>query len=408
MSTLFGIDGKWISSVNRLFIPIVICVLPTTLLSARASDDGGNKGPWARLLEENGIASDAETVLKYLQQASCGPEDIAGLMRQLGATRPAESAAAEKELVSKGAWAVPSLMIAVDSDDPEMRQRARRTLHRIDRHGAPVLTAALNMLRIHRPKDGVRAVLTVAPLCWGAALEATATDVLEEIATPADESVLKEALKNKDIRVRAMALKALAGLAGKEGIHEIRAYLTAPSPPMRLAAAQALADRGDRASLPVLAQLLSHPNGAMRQGSVITLRLLTRKHFDFVAGAPHEERALAAAKWRQWITEHGETAKLHLPAKPEVMSSHLPEGHMLMTLGYTRRVIEVDADGKTVWSYKASWPWSAQKMANGNVLVGDYGGEGVTAVTPNGRIAWRSHRPGAVSVRETSQSPLSD
>jgi outer membrane protein assembly factor BamB len=119
------------------------------------------------------------------------------------------------------------------------------------------------------------------------------------------------------------------------------------------------------------------------------LRHLTRKHFDFVAGAPHEERALAAAKWRQWLAEHGETAKLHLPAKPEVTSSHLPEGHMLMTLGWKLRVIEVDAVGKTVWSYRASWPWSARKLANGNVLIGDYGGKGATEVTPNGRIAWQ-------------------
>ena len=53
----------------------------------------------------------------------------------------------------------------------------------------------------------------------------------------------------------------------------------------------------------------------------------------------------------------------------------LPNGHLLMTLDLTRRVVELDQDHRTVWTYGAAegleLPTAAQRLENGNTVIGD-------------------------------------
>src|SRR5205085_315655 len=47
----------------------------------------------------------------------------------------------------------------------------------------------------------------------------------------------------------------------------------------------------------------------------------------------------------------------------------LPNGHVLVPLGWQNKVVEYDAEGKQVWEMTATQPMSAHRLPNGNTLV---------------------------------------
>lgn len=70
----------------------------------------------------------------------------------------------------------------------------------------------------------------------------------------------------------------------------------------------------------------------------------------------------------------------------------LPNGHVLYTTGNWGRVIEVDAAGREVWSYGAAeglkHPIAAQRLDDGNTLIGDMVLGKVIEIDPTGKIVW--------------------
>ena len=75
----------------------------------------------------------------------------------------------------------------------------------------------------------------------------------------------------------------------------------------------------------------------------------------------------------------------------------LPQGHVLFTDHVAHKVIEIDANQKTVWSLGAEaglqTPFSVRRLTNGNTLVTDSKGARVTEFTPDGKIAWQWAKP---------------
>jgi uncharacterized protein YuzE len=63
-------------------------------------------------------------------------------------------------------------------------------------------------------------------------------------------------------------------------------------------------------------------------------------------------------------------------------------GHTLLAYGYQNRVVELDADGKEVWSATVNGAWSAEKLPNGNVLVAGYGENMVIEFDADGERVW--------------------
>jgi len=68
---------------------------------------------------------------------------------------------------------------------------------------------------------------------------------------------------------------------------------------------------------------------------------------------------------------------------------------IMVGLFYERKVVEFDLDGKEIWSVKATSPWSAIRLHNGNTLIsGDR--EGYTReVNPKGETVWEFTRTDA-------------
>lgn len=90
----------------------------------------------------------------------------------------------------------------------------------------------------------------------------------------------------------------------------------------------------------------------------------------------------------------------------------LPNGHVLYTTGEWRRVVEVDAKGNEVWSYGLAeglqHPIAAERLANGNTVIGDMDLGKVIEIDPAGKVVWEYENPEMAkrqmrSVRRTPQ-----
>jgi acetyl esterase/lipase len=79
----------------------------------------------------------------------------------------------------------------------------------------------------------------------------------------------------------------------------------------------------------------------------------------------------------------------------------LPDGHVLLTIGAKKTVVELDKTHETVWSYSdgLEHPLAAQRLPGGNTLIGDAKLGRIIEVTPDKRIAWKYENPALANMR---------
>jgi acetyl esterase/lipase len=139
--------------------------------------------------------------------------------------------------------------------------------------------------------------------------------------------------------------------------------------------------------------------------------------FDKYLAAPPKQRLLLVADHGP----NGEIVAMEWPSGRKLWSlpnsrGHdvqiLPNGHVLYTTGEWKRVVEVDAHGKEVWSYGLAeglqHPIAAERLANGNTVIGDMDLGKVIEIEPSGKVVWEYENPEMAkrqmrSVRRTPQ-----
>ena len=112
---------------------------------------------------------------------------------------------------------------------------------------------------------------------------------------------------------------------------------------------------------------------------------------------PHEERQIVVANHGPG----GEILSLAWPSGkvlwrvPNLRGRDvqaLPNGHVLFTMDTDHRVVEIDRDHKVVWSYGVAEgldvPTAAERLENGNTVIGDSKLGKVIEVDPRGKVAW--------------------
>ena len=81
----------------------------------------------------------------------------------------------------------------------------------------------------------------------------------------------------------------------------------------------------------------------------------------------------------------------------------LPGGHVLYTINPERKVVEMDADHKPVWTYGAEeglqHPISAQRLPNGNTLIGDAQLGRVIEIDKDRNIVWKYESADLANMR---------
>jgi len=79
----------------------------------------------------------------------------------------------------------------------------------------------------------------------------------------------------------------------------------------------------------------------------------------------------------------------------------LENGHVLFTIGPSRKVVELGPDRREVWSYSEGLqhPLAAQRLPNGNTLIGDPVAGKVIEVTPARQVVWTYESPDIGKMR---------
>lgn len=357
-----------------------------------------------RLLKDSGIVADVEGVRQYLK-AFFPTEDqrrrALGLVEALGDLDYRRRNSAMRELMATANPPLAALKRAAAGKDPEVRRRVATILKTHEQRHVPLLHALMIVIA-RKPLRGLTAEVLAGlghldrPL--GAQLGVRA---LRATTEKRDLALLRSALRSGNADVQAGAAEVLPHVAGDEALKDLRRFLNdAKAPPVvRLAAGRAFAEAGRREALTPLLKLLDADDVETRAQAAALLRALTGTHFGFAAYDSLPNRAAAVKKWVAWRSTTGKTALLQHPLKPFSGYESYLDGHRLLAFGYRNKVVELDAEGKEVWTYPAQGAFSAEKLSNGNVLIACYGPNEVVEVSPQKKIVWQLSVPSCLNAR---------
>ncbi len=363
------------------------------LAAAVAAGTEADIEQYKKLLQEKGIATTAVGITRHLHEISPTPamiNNIDSLIQQLGAESYKDRRAAQKKLEAMGHLAEAKVRAAAKSKDPEIRARASRLIRSYSNYEAnAVLHACVVALGdLEAGSAGVAALLKAAPLYSRPYLARAAEEALQKLAGPEDAATLTAAARDLKSPARYLAVVALGGLLGGEKSSALHPFLQDADPRMVLAAARAVANVGDRQAIPALLRLMQHDKVSIRHQSFALLQQFTRTTIYYSAHANSRERAEALRHWQRWYEQKGKTAKLHFPVNPGFGMGYL-NGHTLIALGNGNGgVVELDRRKKEVWRYPFRDCWTAEKLANGNYLIGSHSQEKLVEVTRDKKVVW--------------------
>ncbi|MGQ0612289.1 MAG: HEAT repeat domain-containing protein [Planctomycetaceae bacterium] len=117
--------------------------------------------------------------------------------------------------------------------------------------------------------------------------------------------VRKELLPGHSVSVTRVVL---APILARLSPDRVGVALASPYAPVRIAAAQAVAERGLVEHAPRLQRMLSDPQEATRSASIAALRALYNSYLDYRADDPPARRERAAAEWDRFLRARAEEA----------------------------------------------------------------------------------------------------
>lgn len=385
-------------------------------------------------LRREKVAPTRDGIKAFLMQLVPNPETekkSQRLIAEMGHPKSDVRDAASRSLFRMIPFPEKELRAALRSNDLEIALRAQQLLMRVNLDSTrSVIMAALRTVERRRisglfPQIAKMAEHWEHDLIFDAAIAA-----VRQTATPVDEQLAKKLLQRADLNMKVLAATALGQTPGKAS-PEIVKLMSSREPRLRIAAFDALADRGDRRCLRPLVQLLSAEQPEIRRQSAKLLRELTGQQFGYAPEAKAIRRTAAVAAWRNWVQTEGRSAKLNFPLKrePSKLNRTLvclwdertlveynsqnrvtfraggfnyvwgcwgtPEGHRIAVDSELRTVTEYDALGQICWSHSKlpGNPKSVQRLDNGNTLLAlandEAPLEAVVEIDLAGKIVWK-------------------
>jgi hypothetical protein len=312
--------------------------------------------------------------------------------------------------------------------DEQQRREARRSA---------LMHAVFRTIELEKIEGLTAELLRAAALCDLRHLRLGVRAALRATARPDNAPLLREATKDVDKQVVIAAIGGLGAALGTRARDDLRRMLEHKTEDIRLAAARALADQGDRTSLGPLVKLLGAASLEVRIDAVKTLRQAcdTRQNYAAYEEAPARKEAMG--RWATWVEGEGRTAHLHFPLKRvrfelgrtlititgqnkvieldasgrqvwekkglkgPLVSTGLTNGHRLISC-YGRYLVEYDASGKEVWRKDGlpKFPFNARRLDSGNTLIACIDSQKVVEIRPDGSTAWEiTIKGGPVDVR---------
>ena len=163
-----------------------------------------------------------------------------------------------------------------------------------------------------------------------------------------------------------------------------------------------LVDRMKAVGVPVELEPMEGSDHGFKGDYLVRADKLLIDYFDKHLAKPKEERRIL-------VSNHGAAGEVMALSWPggdvlwRVPNQHghdvqgLPGGHVLYTIGAAHKVVEMDADHRTVWEYGAAeglqHPLAAERLSNGDTLIGDAKLGKVIEVNPAHKIVWQYENP---------------
>lgn len=356
-----------------------------------AEPDATTPSVYEKTLREKGIEPTAEGLNAYFRELHPTAEQqqrIARLIEDLGAT---DSFAAREGAMGK-LLVLPSLPIealteAMESDDPEIRWRAKLVLDKGRPESRRVLFAAFKVIEQQKLSGTTAELLKAIPLC-DEGLFRSAQKSLESAAAETQAEPLRAALGHKNREVRIAAAAALGKALEESAAEDLLPLLEDVEDRVRMSATRALANVGDRRALASLLALLDSGDVSVRSQAASVLRFVTGEKIAFAAYDSEENRAKPLAQWREWVEINGAAAKLNFPLK----SLHAELGRTLVCDG--GRVVEYDSDKNVIWEVPVGGAWGVYGLPDGRRFVAVYSGRTVNEYDASGNLTKTHSLPG--------------
>jgi hypothetical protein len=406
MSTCGVLRSRFVKGALSLAAVALVATLGSSRQPYRAQaappGDAAADACVAMLLRQS-ISPDLDGIVAHLRSLTPGPDArrrIRALIAQLGDASFDRREAATRELIALPIVPVDALRRAARSDEAEQRMRAARVLasRSVGNSTGALATACFRTLTKKRLTGGAAAVLETLPLFADEMTLSAGREALKATCAASDAGLLRAGARRGASEARVGAVGALAVVLGDAATAEIAPLMSDREPRVKLAAARALADRGDRAALAPLVDLLCAPDVRVRYASAATLRALTGRQSDFAAWVEPDAQPDAIRGWQTWLARDARTARLTYPVRP----SGYEFGRTLLCVYAKNEIVEVDAAGRQTLAVSESGgcPWACQGLSSGGRLVALYSSNAVVEYAADGRERARFTVPsGPMSVQ---------
>ena len=292
----------------------IVLLFSTTGTSLTWADDTA-PSPYAATLRQHGIESNAAGLGKYLRLLHPNEQKAQRLIEQLGSDRFADRESAMKRLLALPFPPTEALQIAAESNNPEVRLRAKKILAAAKPQRSMLMHAIFKTIEREKVPGLTAELLRAVVLCDQRHLRVAVRAAVRTTAGPDDASLLRKAMKDDDKEVVIAAIGGLGAALGKSAADDLQRLLEHKTEEISLAAARALANQGDRTSLGPLVKLLNAASLEVRIGAAQTLRKVSATRHNYVAYDDTPARKEAIGRWAAWVAGKGRTAKLHFPLK---------------------------------------------------------------------------------------------
>ena len=387
------------SAAGRRSLVFLVVLVGVSLCGFPAAADVST---YEKTLSDRGIAPNADGINDYLQQLHPSPQLRAkalALIEQLGDDNFSRRESAMQQLLIMPVLDTEAIAAATESPDPEVRWRSQKVLTVGRPETERMLYAAFRVIAEEKLSPTLPALISAIPLCDKKHIRVAAQQALVASATEDDAALLRDAISDENVFVRASAATALAEALGETADEDLQPLLRDKSETVCMAAARAMANYGSRDALPTMVALLDGEDVEVRTQASATLRSLTDQFFGYAAYDGADKRQKAIAAWQTWIEADGQTAKLHFPLKPWGYGVSFLNGNTLLAFGNRHKVVELDPSGKEIWSHNINGAWSAEKMANGNVLIASNSTSRIVEVNREGKVVWEYATPNPLNAK---------
>ncbi len=375
----------------RHFVWLAIALILAVVV--RAAEPDPDIATAEKALRDAKQETTSAALLQFFRERTPTAKDrdrLADAVRRLGDDDFEAREKAEAELLRAGRMALPFLRRALQDDDFERSQRARRCLQQIDSESELVrVAAAARLLADRKPEGAVDVILAYLP---GADSEFVEDALVQALLTlgikdgKADPALAKALTDQEPLR-RAAAGRVLGQIdpAQRSGV---RRLLDDAEPRVRFEAALGLARGGDKDAVPALIALLAKGPMPLAWKSQ---EVLYRIAGDKAPSLPLTEddgpkRAKVAEAWTSWWKDAApalELAKISLDQTLQGINLICQEPS-----GTTpARVWACRADGKPLWEIKDVMAWDARLLPNGHLLIAERSGSNrITERDTTGKI----------------------